>query len=303
MGFWDLQLGDLEARGIKIGEMDEKILEEGGRVLHLRHLVSPFSTPDWINGFFDQNDEPVFVIESLEVHSPNAIIPLDAPWEGRPGISVAQQMDEECGDGWRKFPTYAAVLEDGDRYAGPGYSSWDPWRSEKLAPYRFWGCTPLLDPSVYTSIARSCQLRLQDSLYYEVEHVIGFEAYDDYWVDIGTLWKAKNDPALMSAQDVSFINEWQGHMLIPEEDIDSAVRAYETLIENEIVVPPWHKDGEPYDLKPITLKPIEEYLTDPLGREVWRMLNAQRNYTLSRLTYGMSDGELSIFLHHEGDYE
>src|SRR5436190_12295191 len=104
MGFWDANLTSLEALGIEFSPLFEKTLEEGGEVLHLWHLPVPDSTPEYEEGCYDQNNEPVFVIERIRAFPPAGITDEMEP--------VAAMMEYEHGAGWREYPCFVGYLLD-----------------------------------------------------------------------------------------------------------------------------------------------------------------------------------------------
>lgn len=294
MGFWDRQLTNLEALGIEFSPLFEKVLEEGGRVLRLRHLLTPDSTPEYQEFCYDQNNNPVFVVESIETFRPTGLDPHSK-------MPVSQVVENWSGDDWKAYPSLIGYLEDEDHFCSGLLC--ECYRAETLSAYRFWECYPLLEKDLYEVLVKACQDRLHDSLYDEIRMVAEIEwSGDGEWMDIEELWYFFRDPDHLSRENYNLTQEWLDHTDWDRDHIKSVVDAYEKVVEAEYLPPPWHDtavDG-PWAGEHFKIKPMEDYLIGkPFARDVWDTLVAQREYAFQQLESIMTPSERSLFEHYE----
>lgn len=294
MGFWDAQLTSLEALGIEFSPLFEKALEEGGQVLHLWHLPIPDATPEYTEGCYDENDNPVFVIEKVQAFAPSGLTDEHEP--------VAVSIEAEAGDDWRDYPSFVGYLQDYDRYCLGFFC--ECYRSETLSYYRFWDCYPLLDESLYDDLAAACSQRLRDSLYDELRIITELE-YDDgsaSSIPIEALWMFYFAPTEMNRNMLEDVQYFLSEGIYEVDFIHEVLAGYERVIDAGYLPPPWHdfsKDG-PFEGKHFAIKPMEDYLVGkPLALEVWRTMLADREYAFRQIQFIMTTRERASFEYHE----
>lgn len=300
MGFWDAHLTNLEALGIAFSPLFEKVLNEGGEVLRLRHLLAPDSTPEYQEFCYDQFDEPVYVIERVKTYPVDGIVD-----DGYHGLHLASKLlEEEYGDDWKDYPSFIGYLEDEDRYCMGGPLD-ECYRAETLQYYRFWDCYPLVDEQLYLDLAAAGVKRLNDSRFGEVALVAAFEFDDgEQATSIEDLWYLKNDPSKLDRATVEHYEEWavmRGHT---DDYVRGVLEAYEGLVEDEYLPPPWYsREDGPWEGKHLQLPPMEAYLQGkPLALDVWKTMRAAHDLSIMHLQAIMTPRERDSFNHHEGDF-
>lgn len=293
MGFWDSKLADLEALGIRFDPLMEKALEGEVNVMHLHHMLSPFSTPEYQEGCYDQAGDPVFVIEPVRSYSPTGVTEYKN--------AVLSEVNDYWGDeGWMDVPCVLGYLEQEDRYNAWCYHGWNHHRAEQMTPYRFYMCYPMVDDSVYESLARACDHRLADGFYYDIDEMTFFESSDDDYIDLGSLWLFENDPQTLKPDELKHVTRWLQDNEPEEGRRLSAMAAYERLVENNVVPPPWPDMAKNWRFEGLPFKPMEHYLrNEPLAMEIWNILLAQRQYATARITSTMSPRDRDRFIYHE----
>lgn len=293
MGFWDAQLTDLEAMGIEFSPLFERMLEEGGQVLRIRHLLTPDSTPELEEPCYDQHNRPVRVIEKIDAH----------PVRGRAKDSmrlIAEAVDSETSD-WRIYPSFLGYLEDCDRYGGTMLR--ECMRQETAWYYRFWDCYPLLDESLYETLASACAARINDSLYGEIREIAEMEWNDGGpAMSISDLWLYLNDLPRLGEKEAQAVEQWMDDTRWDQDRIDVALRGYEQVVLAGYLPPPTHdyRDG-PFDAKHFEINPLEQYLQhDPFAQDVWLTMNLTRQAALRQIATIMTPSEWRLFKFNEG---
>ena len=296
MGFWDAQLTSLEALGIEFSPLFEKMLEEGGQVLHLAALPIPDSTPEYVENCYDQNNEPVLVVEKIRAFPPAGITDCHEP--------VAVTMETEHGSDWRDYPSFVGYLEDYDRYCQGFFCSC--YRSETLWFYRFWNCYPLLEDDLYRDLAQACTARIGDSLYNELRAIAEIE-YDDGGgsaLPIEMLWMFYNAPGDLHRNAIEDVQNFLAEGIYDVEFIHVVLQGYEAVVDAEYLPPPWYdfkRDG-PFPGKHFEIPPMEPYLAGkPFALEVWRTMLADRAFAQRQICSIMTPRERESFEYHEGN--
>lgn len=287
MRFWDRQVTRFYAMGIEIDPHDLDVLENGGEVVHLHHLLSP----EWAGGYRyekarDQNDEPVMVPEILQVPPLNEIYSLDWGNHGGHSKTIWQYLESEFEEEWRKYPSYPGVVDEQhnieDRTLGA--------RLMHLQFYRFWNCNTFPDREVIEEMVDAANRRLDNSRYYQVAQVFDWEA-ENAGMSVDTLWAFQHDQDRLTKRDwesvESFLNTSD---ITNQESIDIAVEAYEIAMREGYLCPLHPTDEEFDSLRPIHYPPMSEFLPPQLN-QMWEGMLARQQYIVFRVTEFMDPSE------------
>lgn len=249
MGFWDLGVGDLAAMGVNVSREQRRVLEQGGQVLFITGLLSPYLYElDNKRGVVDQNDEQIYVPQLLYAYSPSQTLP------GLRGKTIRAHMDEG-GTEWRAWPSYVGEIIE------RSVTQHDP--NEDLSFVRVWDGIPLVteeDKMIATELFIAATDRIDASVYCELKEISEYQAMGG---DVDDLHLALN------AADMSY-DEVALKTGLSEHQIGNLVLAYDTLLLN---------DTGPggYDVDQVTMAPMENYLSAEAARVWTRLVNRREN--------------------------
>lgn len=258
MGFWDVALGDLAAIGVRFSPAEQQVLEEGGEVLFIRGLLSPWACMGDATGILDQFGQRVYVPQFLSAFPPKA---KALPGWNLDGQSVSALVDSEVGDYWRQWPAYLGVVSERcvDRQAfGDG-----------IAYVRIWDGKPLTCPGdreLAERLFTAASDRINNSAYHQFVVLSEYEA-SGYAVD-------ELYPVITGEVDVADLVD-----LDRDRDyLESMATAYRDLLDGGYL----SRSSDPADhqnLKEVSFEPMEDLLDDDLEAvQVWdRMVNRREN--------------------------
>lgn len=171
MGFWDVRLADLEAVGEVFTEDEVRVLEEGGKVLHLHPLETPdVETYDWC---IRDDGEVVLLPEVCNIIGPLDYLP--PPWrnyDGYVNVQAARYLDDNFG-GWRSD---RSTWTFAPHYAGDVDTQHDLHgiRCEEFGAFVYWNCHPLVtahDVLLAEQIVNAGTTMLDKALWWPVEWI------------------------------------------------------------------------------------------------------------------------------------
>lgn len=173
MGFWDSQLGDLEALGMVFTDEEIEVLENGGRAVHLRCL------PSWDPVYYEQagglekgtDGQVILLPETILAVAPTSLL-SENEWGVRdsgPPL-VADALEAEYGELWRAWPSAIGSVDQ--KYTEIyGHGSGDWIRGETTRPYRFWALFPDPGPEILRPIEHAALELLDDSHYWDMAYI------------------------------------------------------------------------------------------------------------------------------------
>ena len=261
MGFWDAGIGGLEASGISVSDDQIDMLEEGGQVLVIKGLLSPFHWYGDETGILDQDDNLVYVPLLMEAVAPMS---TELPEWRISGRQIRKFMDDYTGDTmWRAWPSYIG------EYIQEATES--PYGCESFSYARVWDGTPLVsatDRMLAHEIFTAARKRVNDSVYEEFCILTEFESSGSYSV-------SQLDPFLaFESEDVQGLEDFDeydpGYM-------HCVLSAYRDLLAGNYLTN--CDDQDPRDLKDIEFKPMSHYLGWlPEAMVMWeRMVSRHEN--------------------------
>jgi hypothetical protein len=287
VGFWDVRIADLEARGEYFTDDDVRCLEEGGRVLHLHPLETPdYEVRDWLT--YPGTQEIVMLPELADVYGPRSPGP---DWlrkaEGGPYLSTAHYLDvnfEYHGGrpAWTGYPRFIGECSH-EHYMCDS-------RCEDLNAFAYWNCLPVTgeyEEMLAKQIVHASIQMLDTALYPQVEWVTRMAYEGDYdFADPWLFWyhrdrmKAQDADYLLEAMDASFGNYAEEAM---KEQADMFKDLYDARIVD--IEHPGLEDlahGEPWGQMPFV--PLEQMLWRESHYEAYAFYTkalARRQYALS----------------------
>lgn len=156
MGFWDAGIGDLEAIGVPVSADIRAVMNEGGRVLVVQHLLSYGASQGDDNGMFDEGGDEVFIPQLMRAR--------------RPQVN-RKYLEDWYGSAWRQWPSYTGSMEEPCvdlRF----------WNDEPTY-VRAWEGLPILDDhdaDVADRLLVAARKRINDSVYEALCTVLDFES-------------------------------------------------------------------------------------------------------------------------------
>jgi hypothetical protein len=288
VGFWDVRLADLEAEGEYFTEDDVKVLEEGGRVLHLHPLETPdVEVRDWC--VYPKTSEIVVMPEMADVYGPRQAGP---DWlktaEGGPYLSVAHFMDRNHTwqgnrSSWTDYPRLLGEPSHEHFFCN--------MRCEEVSGFAYWNCHPIVgdyQEQLAKEIIRATNVMMDGALYPQVDWLCRM-AYEGEW-DYADPWLAWNHPKRWKKADLdTFLEQFEavfGHYA--EEALKEQAEAFEDLYKARIIDVECKgfedlAHGEEWGQMPFV--PVEQILWNDghySAYDFYMKALAKRQYTLSR---------------------
>lgn len=286
MGFWDVRLADLEALGEVFTDDEVRVLEEGGRVLHLHPLETPdVDTYDWCTY---ADGEVVVLPEIVEVSGLNDVVVNKWHLPGENPMAVAEVLDTTFSwrgnrKSWTDYPRYAGVVD----------TAHDIWtcRCDDLSAFVYWNCYPLLtqeDEALAEQIVGSAETFLERAYWYPVEWVCRLWYEGEY--DPADVWMLVNHPErvdpvireqLEDTFDYSFGNDGLHAM-------ESDAQMFQDLLDARLI----SLTGDYADLdhgeenRTMPFPRMEDILEEKghyAAADLWRRIQARRKASLARL--------------------
>jgi len=280
MVFWDYQIGDLEAIGVRVDPEQIMVLEQGGEVLVIQHLLSPWCWEGDTSGTDDQNGDPVYIPVRMKACSP--LDKFTPTWQRTDEDTVANHLDREHGEQWRLFPSYVGVVEH-RVWEGPG--SYD----EGLDWARVWNGYPVMDQqtlALMEKIEAAARSRLYESFYEQLTMVVEWELSAEW--DSELLW-----------EDVS---EWERLGLDPDQGMTMR-GVFEELYANRIIARPEASPEEIRNLVPLQFAPMSDYLREePEALALWNRMVYRRESSKRKVTQALERSRRSVFEYNEGTH-
>lgn len=290
MGFWDVRLADLGAAGESFTEDEVRVLEGGGRVLHLHPLETPdVEVRDWCTY---PDGEVVVLPEVLEVHGPSDLMlpgyyPATEKGKPVPPMTVAEYLDKEYSwHGGRKDWT------DLPRYAGDVASLHDihSVRCEEFTAYVYWNCYPLVtkhDEALAEQILAAATEFLDTALWWPVEMMC--RAWYDGEYDPVDLWAVVHHPEVIEPEDRDSLIELLEYTYgsYAEEEAKFQAQAVQDLLDARIIDLTGHlapfAHGEELRIMPWPrMEDILDARKQYDAADLWRRIHARREAAIRR---------------------
>jgi hypothetical protein len=192
VGFWDVRLAALEARGEVFSDDEVRVLEEGGKVIHLHPLQTPdVETRDWCT--YPDRNEIVVLPEILDISGSSEAPPawVQSQW-GKDRLAyptLGHYMDVNFSwmggrSSWTDVPRYVGQVSHEHPHAICDYSC------EDYTAYAYWNCWPIItshDEDLAKQIIHTGHTFLDKSLWWELEWLCrvaydGEYSYEDPWL-------------------------------------------------------------------------------------------------------------------------
>jgi hypothetical protein len=257
VGFWDAGIGDLEGMGVAVTDEQRDVLLEGGEVLFIGALLSPWYRDGDTSPMLDQDGEVVYVAQQMTV-SP-----------GDFNEEEISELDNTYNDSWREWPSYVGTVQE---------RSIDqrPWMEEETWYVRIWDGTPIEEGNddIAARIFRACSDRINDSIY---QAVCEFESSDEWFCESPSTEELMPFVAAETTMDET-LEHFDGYD--PDETMSAynmlhllLTEGYITVDENGLL------DGS--HAIDAMFKPMAYYLRgDPEALQVWNRLITRREITL-----------------------
>ena len=286
MGFWDTGITDLGAMGVNVTQAQRLTLEQGGEVLTIRGLLSPWWSQGDSSPMCDQEGEVVYVPATLSACEPYARMRPD--WS-RDHAIVREFMDTEYGSDWRTWPSYVGELDEAIEQR---------WWNDTLTYVRVWDGIPIMndmDADAVKRIYRAAQNRLNNSVYYELVDLYEFENSGEYSIDdilpLVDLYKEENKEAFDEmVEDITDLDPDYVHRI---------VAAVKSLTEgNYVYFGPAAPDHRV--MKDCEFASMDHYLVgDYEALAMWRRLVSRRENALNIIGNGLGNTKALLFDNHE----
>lgn len=262
MGFWDAGIGDLEAQGVSVSQNQIDVMEDGGQVLVIKGLLSPYHWYGDESGILDQYENQVFVPLLMQAVSP---LDTELPNWGIHNNPIRNFMDDYTGDSlWRAWPSYIGEYTE----AAIDY----PYGEESLSYARVWDGTPLVsatDRMLAGEIIKAARKRITDSVYEQFCILSDFESSGNYAI-------SQLDPFLaFEPEDIHALEQFDDYS---PDYMFCVLSAYRDLLAGNYLT----TSDDPKDcinLKDIEFEPMEHYLGWlPEAMVMWnKMVNRHEN--------------------------
>lgn len=288
MGFWDVRLADLEAAGEVFTDEEVRVLEEGGKVLHLHPLQTPdIEVMDWCT----YDDGTVVVVPELaDIYGPRDVPPRWTDPGNPPGWpSVAHYMDDNFSwrggrRDWTDIPRDCGEVTHEHYICGV--------RCEELTGFAYFNCWPVTPENellVRLIVAGGAPL-VDSGLWWQAEWLCRMLYEGEY--DIIAPWLIVNHPSRISAEDVEATRAVLEYTY-GAHDVDGELKIQAQMFQDLFdarVLDVEHKGledlahGEDYRLLPF--RHLEDILEDQGNYEaaaLWRRLLVRRRMSLDRI--------------------
>lgn len=159
-GFWDAHISALEAIGVPVSIDARTVLNEGGRVLVIQHLLSYGACQGDDQGMYDQNENEVYIPQLMQAVSPD---------------ESQNYLEDWYGSTWRQWPSYTGTMEE----PCVDLRFWND--SQTFA--RVWEGLPIMgghDADIADRLLVAAQSRINDSVYEALCTVLEFETAGEY---------------------------------------------------------------------------------------------------------------------------
>lgn len=275
MGFWDVGIGDLEAIGVRVSEEAAYVLEEGGDVLFVAGLLSPYACYGDDTGILDQHDKQVYVPRLLTAYPPREQAP---GWSDTP----ANILEDAFGPEWRTWPSFVGEVEERNDYQ----------RSFSDMTYvRVWDGTPVFtveDASIADELMAAATARVKNSVYAEFVMLADWES-EEAENSLDNL-----DLGLDGTLDLLDLAEFTG---TSRAQLDALVSAYDTLLTGGYL----NRDGS--EGRPVQFEPMEAYLpVSPSARRAWAQMVARRDNSIEIINCALPRARGKSFAQGEREY-
>lgn len=274
---WTHKFADLLAVGVHVDVEAIHVLEKGGEILSLEVLPAPDSFLYGDGDIWPMNDhdgDTAMVPFVMKIDS------VDLPYyQGytKNAITIAEQLEENVGEAWRRFPSYVGMKTN--------TAIEDPrGTNEYPIPVRVWNAIPLLteqDRQMASMIVVAHRLMIAVSYY---EELVAF--YQTH-MEMTEGWSDLNIDDLTDELTLQY---WELRTKLAQQGY---------IIED----PELEKEGQWSEGRPIDLDPLDLYLKDLGARRMWAQLRHTSKQCATRVFNSVPLSRQSAFVHNEKEYE